>query len=77
METKQKNKLLKFLYILLIIAGCVLACSTLISNDYLKVAIVLATICTGLFGIMKSVGSSSEENTDEEDNPKIRNQIIW
>jgi uncharacterized membrane protein HdeD (DUF308 family) len=66
METKQKNRLLKILYILLIIAGCVLACSTLISNDYLKVAIVLVTICTGLFGVMKSLGSSSEENTNEE-----------
>jgi uncharacterized membrane protein HdeD (DUF308 family) len=66
METKQKNRLLKFLYILLIIAGCVLACSTIISNDYLKVAIVLATICTGLFGIMKSIGSSSEEDREDK-----------
>jgi predicted membrane channel-forming protein YqfA (hemolysin III family) len=67
METKQKNKLLKILYILLMIAGCVLACSTIISNDYLKVAIVLVTITTGLFGFMKSLGGSPEENTDGED----------
>jgi uncharacterized membrane protein HdeD (DUF308 family) len=67
MESKQKNRLLKILYILLIVAGCVLACSTIISNDYLKVAIVLVTICTGLFGIMKSLGGSSEENKDRED----------
>ncbi|MDR2041963.1 MAG: hypothetical protein LBP98_06540 [Tannerella sp.] len=67
MKTKQNNKLLKFLYILLIIAGCVLACSTMISNDYLKVAIVLVTLCTGLFGIMKSIGGSSEENLDKEE----------
>ncbi|MDR2137945.1 MAG: hypothetical protein LBP50_00070 [Tannerella sp.] len=66
METKQKNKLMKIVYMLLIIAGCVLACSTIISNDYLKVAVVLATLCTGLFGMMKSIGSSSEENTDGE-----------
>jgi uncharacterized membrane protein HdeD (DUF308 family) len=57
---------MKIVYMLLIIAGCVLACSTIISNDYLKVAVVLATLCTGLFGMMKSIGSSSEENTDGE-----------
>ncbi|MDR1103065.1 MAG: hypothetical protein LBL42_04835 [Tannerella sp.] len=67
MEAKQKNRLLKILYILLIVAGCVLACGDIISNDYLKVAIVLVTICIGLFGIMKSLGSSSQENTNKED----------
>ncbi|MDH6311883.1 putative membrane channel-forming protein YqfA (hemolysin III family) [Parabacteroides sp. PFB2-10] len=61
--SKKNNKISIYLYILLIIAGCVLACSSLITNDYLKLIIVMATLCGGLFGVMK--GLSKSGNTEE------------
>ena len=49
---------------LLTIAGCVFACSSIIPNDYIKLVVVMGTLCVGLYGIMKglsSTGTSSEE----------------
>ncbi|MDR3267849.1 MAG: hypothetical protein LBT83_02130 [Tannerella sp.] len=66
METKQSNKFKKILYLLLIIVGCVFACSTIIANDYLKIAIVLVCICVGLFGILKSLGKPDNEENEEK-----------
>lgn len=62
-----KNKSAKtriYIYVLLTIAGCVLACSTIIPNDYLKLIIVMGTLCIGLYGIMRGLShpaSSAEE----------------
>lgn len=69
-----KNKSAKtriYIYVLLTIAGCVLACSTIIPNDYLKLIIVMGTLCIGLYGIMKGLShpaSKTEETPaiDEE-----------
>ncbi|MDR2469510.1 MAG: hypothetical protein LBD27_03405 [Tannerella sp.] len=65
MEEKQKNRFKKMAYLLLIVAGCVLACSTIIPNDYLKIAVVLVTLCVGIFGIMKQLGNSPETKDDK------------
>lgn len=64
MSKNKSNKVSIYLYVLLTIAGCVLACSSIIPNDYLKLIIVMAALCVGLFGIMK--GLSNPENTEEE-----------
>lgn len=63
-----KNNSAKFgiyLYVLLTIAGCVLACSSIITNDYIKLVIVMGTLCVGLYGIMKGLSSHSSD-TDKE-----------
>ena len=53
-----------YIYVLLTIAGCVIACSSLITNDYLKLAVVLGTLCIGLYGIMRSLSSGDKERID-------------
>ena len=66
-----KNKSAKtriYIYVLLTIAGCVLACSTIIPNDYLKLIIVMGTLCIGLYGIMKGL---SQPASKTEETPAI------
>lgn len=63
MSTK-KNKLGIYLYVAITVIGCVLACSSIISNDYLKLMAVMTTLSVGMYGIMKGLSptsSSSEE----------------
>ena len=60
MSTK-KNKASLYLYIIITIVGCVLACSSIIPNDYLKLVIVMVALGVGLFGIMKALSTPSEE----------------
>ena len=64
MTTNKSGKIRIYLYVLLTIAGCVFACSSIIPNDYIKLVVVMGTLCVGLYGIMKglsSTGTSSEE----------------
>ncbi|MCD7914013.1 MAG: hypothetical protein LUG96_01290 [Tannerellaceae bacterium] len=63
--TKKSNKIPVYLFILLIIAGCVLACSSIITNDYLKLLIVMVTLGISLFGIMKSLSNPQDKATEE------------
>ena len=48
------------MYVLLTIVGCVLACSNIIPNDYLKLVVVMGALLFGLFGIMKGLSTSNE-----------------
>ncbi len=51
------------------IIGCVVACSSIIPNEYLKLVIAMGAIGYGLFGFMKALGSSGsteETNTTED-----------
>ncbi len=68
MATK-KSKGSLYLYLLLIVAGCVLAFSSIITNDYLKLVVVMITLLGGLFGIMKSLSNpkASVEESNVED----------
>lgn len=59
---KKSNKFNLWVSIVLILIGCVLACSSIISNNYVKLIVVLAVLAYGLYGIMK--GLSSSEETD-------------
>ena len=60
MTTKKSHKYGIYLYVLLTIVGCVLACSNIISNDYLKLVVVMGAICFGLYGIMKGISTPSK-----------------
>ena len=60
---KNSHKYGIYLYVLLTIIGCVLACSNIIPNDYLKLVVVMGTLGAlifGLFGIMKGLSTSTE-----------------
>lgn len=64
MANKNSNKGRIYLYVIITIIGCVLACSTIITNDYLKLVIVMGALGVGLFGIMKGLSQpSSTEDT--------------
>ncbi|KKB45706.1 MULTISPECIES: hypothetical protein [Parabacteroides] len=62
MSTKKSNKTRIYLSVIITIVGCVLACSSIIPNDYLKLLIVMGALGYGLYGIMKGLsGSGSAE----------------
>lgn len=67
MSTK-KNKFSIYIYIIITIIGCVLACSSIITNDYLKLVVVMVSMGAGLYGIMKSLSTpaSAEETVIDE-----------
>ena len=60
MTTKKSHKYGIYLYVLLTIVGCVLACSNIITNDYLKLVVVMGALCFGLYGIMKGLSTPAE-----------------
>ena len=60
MTTKKSHNFGIYLYVLLTIVGCVLACSNIITNDYLKLVVVMGALLFGLFGIMKGLSTSNE-----------------
>ena len=60
MTTKKSHNFVIYLYVLLTIVGCVLACSNIIPNDYLKLVVVMGALLFGLFGIMKGLSTSNE-----------------
>lgn len=59
MSTKKSNKTRIYLSIIVTIIGCVLACTSIIPNDYLKLLVVMAALGYGLFGIMKGLSNTS------------------
>lgn len=67
MSTK-KNKFSIYIYIIITIVGCVLACSSIIPNDYLKLLIVMGTLGVGLYGIMKALSTPSTAEDTAIDN---------
>ena len=79
MTTNKSGKIRIYLYVLLTIAGCVFACSSIIPNDYIKLVVVMGTLCVGLYGIMKglsSTGTSSEEEVLEKNNKYNNYRIL-
>lgn len=63
MTTKKSNKARIYIYVIITIVGCVLACSSIITNDYLKLVIVMGALFVGLYGIMRGL---SQPSTSEE-----------
>ncbi len=62
--SKKSNKTNLILSVILILVGCVLACSNIIPNDYIKLVVVIGALAYGLFGLMKHLGSDEEETND-------------
>lgn len=68
MSKNKSNKVRIYLSVLLTIAGCVLACSSIIPNDYLKLVIVMGALGVGLYGIMRGLSQpGSQEETPAVD----------
>lgn len=67
---KQSNKLSFYFSIILILASCVIAFSSIIPNDYLKLLLVLGALGYGLYGIMKRLSTVPEEETEAVRNDK-------
>lgn len=68
MSKNKSNKTRIYLSVILTIAGCVVACSSIIPNDYVKLVIVMGALGIGLYGIMKGLShSGSEEETPAVD----------
>lgn len=62
MSNQNSNKTRLIISIIVTVAGCVLACSSIIPNDYAKLLVVMVALGYGLFGIMKGL---SHHNADE------------
>lgn len=68
MSTK-KSKTRIYISVIITIIGCVLACSSIIPNDYLKLVVVMVALGYGLYGIMKGLstpGTSEETVIDKK-----------
>ena len=67
MPTK-KNKFSIYISVVITIIGCVLACSSIIPNDYLKLVVVMGALGVDFYGIMKglSTPSGAEETATPE-----------
>lgn len=63
-----KSKAGVYIYIIIIIAGCILACTNLIPNDYLKLVVVMVALFAGLYGIAKSLNSPKEGEEQDANN---------
>lgn len=61
MATNNSSKFKTYFYIALTIIGCILACSSVIPNVYLKLVVVIASLIVGIYGISKGL-SKSESN---------------
>ena len=68
MSTKKSNKTRIYVSVIITVVGCVLACSSIIPNDYLNLLVVMGAMGYGLYGIMKvlSNNGSAEETAIEE-----------
>ncbi len=66
MSNQNSNKTRLIISIIITIAGCVLACSSIIPNDYAKLLVVMAALGYGLFGIMKGLSHHSADEEKED-----------
>ena len=69
MSTK-KNKFSIYIYVVITIIGCVLACSSIVPNDYLKLVVVMGALGVGLYGIMKALALLPQRK--KQPAPKIK-----
>ena len=65
MATNNSSKFKTYLYIALTILGCILACSSIIPNVYLKLGVVMASLIIGIYGISKSLSKSESKESSE------------
>ena len=60
-KNRKKKQYYMYGYMLLTIVGCVVACSSLIPNDYAKLAVVMGLLFGGIYGLMRSLDSEKKE----------------
>lgn len=66
MSNQNSNKTRLIISIIVTVAGCVLACSSIIPNDYAKLLVVMVALGYGLFGIMKGLSHHNADETKED-----------
>jgi len=59
-----KNKVKLYIYLILTLAGLIIACSSIIPNVYVKLIVALVAMGYGLYGVMKVLGSNGEKKDD-------------
>ncbi len=70
MSTQKSNKTRLYISIVITILGCVLACTSIIPNEYAKLVVVMIALGYGLFGIMKGMSHHNSEEVAEADGEK-------
>lgn len=70
MSKKKSNKIRIYFSILLTIVGCILACSSIIPNDYLKLVVVMGSLGVGLYGIMRALSTPANQEETPAVDPK-------
>ena len=63
MATKN-NRITTIAYSLITIIGIVLACTNLISNEYIKLLIVFGALGFGVYGLLKGLSTPSSEGNN-------------
>ena len=66
MSAKNSSKFKTYFFIILTILGCILACSSLIPNDYPKLVIVMGSLIVGIYGISKGLSHSVTNDSEEK-----------
>ena len=66
MSAKNSSKFKTYFFIILTILGCILACSSLIPNDYLKLVIVMGSLIVGIYGISKGLSHCVTNDPEEK-----------
>ena len=69
MSTKKSNKTRIYVSVIITVVGCVLACSSIIPNDYLKLLVVMGALGYGLYGMkgLSNTGSAEETAIEEKE----------
>ena len=75
MSTK-KNKFSIYIYVVITIIGCVLACSSIVPNDYLKLVVVMGALGVGLYGIMKGLSQLHSNNGRNQAKPRKNKRSV-
>lgn len=66
MTTQKSNKTRLYISIIITILGCVLACTSIIPNEYAKLIVVMIALGYGLFGIMKGMSHHNSEEAEAD-----------
>lgn len=61
-----KTKTTAYLSILLIVVGCVIGFGSIVTNEYLKLILVLLTLGGGIFGMMKSLSTPRAQSGETD-----------
>lgn len=67
MSTNNSSKRYKIaFYALLTVLGCVVACTRIIPDDFIKFMIVIIALLVGVYGLIKYVGKPQDKDSDTD-----------